>query len=95
MTVKLNKNKISPSLEEMEKKLGEVPKKAYKFFKKQTPKRSGNARRKTKFRNGTIVADYPYAKPLDSGHSKKAPKGMTEPTQVFWEKLVRKIMRKK
>ena len=53
---------------------------AYKTFVKNTPVRSGNARRNTRLRGNTIDADYPYAQRLEEGWSKQAPKGMTEPT---------------
>lgn len=79
----------------MEKELSKVPKQTYEFFKKKTPRKTGQARRKTILKGGnTIVANYPYATALDEGHSKQAPKGMTEPTQEYWKALVRKIMRK-
>lgn len=53
---------------------------AYKAFVKNTPIRSGNARRKTKKSGNTINADYPYAQRLEEGYSQQAPQGMTEPT---------------
>lgn len=53
---------------------------AYKAFVKNTPIRSGNARRNTKKSGHTINADYPYAQRLEEGYSKQAPQGMTEPT---------------
>lgn len=53
---------------------------AYKAFVKNTPIRSGNARRKTKKSGNTIDANYPYAQRLEEGYSKQAPNGMTEPT---------------
>lgn len=53
---------------------------AYKAFVKNTPIRSGNARRKTKKSGNTIDANYPYAQRLEEGYSKQAPQGMTEPT---------------
>lgn len=53
---------------------------AYDRFKNHTPYRKGNARKNTKKTNNNIIADYPYAKRLEEGYSKLAPKGMTEPT---------------
>lgn len=53
---------------------------AYKAFVKNTPIRSGNARRNTKKSNNSIDANYAYAQRLEEGWSKQAPKGMTEPT---------------
>lgn len=53
---------------------------AYKAFVKNTPEKSGNARRNTKKSGNSIDANYPYAQRLEEGWSSKAPKGMTEPT---------------
>lgn len=53
---------------------------AYKAFVKNTPVRSGNARRNTKKQGKVINADYPYAQRLEEGYSQQAPNGMTEPT---------------
>jgi len=53
---------------------------AYKAFVKNTPYRSGNARRNTKKFGNNIDANYPYAQRLEEGYSRQAPKGMTEPT---------------
>lgn len=69
---------------------------AYKAFVKNTPIRSGNARRKTKKSGNSIDANYPYAQRLEEGYSKQAPKGMTEPTleevrQYVYNKLGVKI----
>jgi hypothetical protein len=53
---------------------------AYKAFVKNTPVRSGNARRNTRKSGNAIDANYAYAQRLEEGWSKQAPKGMTEPT---------------
>ena len=67
-------------------KIAEV---GYQTFVKSTPRRSGNAKRKTTRQGKTINADYPYAKVLDDGRgfrdgqmrgSTQAPDGMTTPT---------------
>jgi len=92
MTVK--KDKITPSLEEIEKGLLAIPKKAHKFFKKTTPIDTGYARRRTRLQGNTIKAGYKYASYLDKGHSKQAPNGMSKPTLDYLNDLVRKIMRK-
>lgn len=56
---------------------------AYTVFYKNTPVRSGNARRNTELRQDEIQARYPYARRLDEGYSKQSPKGMVEPT-IKW-----------
>lgn len=80
------------------KKLSGVPDaltdEAYKYFKKTTPVRSGNARRNTKQRGSAIIADYPYAQRLDEGYSRQAPRGMTRPTLRFIEKKMTQLIRR-
>ena len=96
--VKLNiKNNITSSIKKKQKELDKLPEEAYKFFKAQTPIRTGNARRNTKLDkvNDEIVADYPYATKLDEGYSKQSPQGMTKPTEKFIQKRANQIMRKK
>lgn len=88
------KNQISPSLKRIEEQLKTLPQLAYKEFVKATPVRSGNARRRTKLKNNTIEANYPYAKRLDEGYSKQSPEGMSKPTEDFIQKRTDKIMRK-
>lgn len=70
----------------------------YEFFKKSTPKDKGYARRNTKYkensRKAEINADYPYAKRLDDGYSKQAPKGMSKPSLKYLEKTLSKEFRK-
>jgi hypothetical protein len=75
-------NEIVKRLEELKKLLSdkEIAKEGFKFFRSKTPVLSGNARRKTFLNGTTIEADYPYARRLDDGYSKKAKDGMTEPT---------------
>jgi hypothetical protein len=95
MSVTLNVNTMSSSLKRIQKKLAQVPKEAFKEFVSDTPIRSGNARRKTKLKGQTIVADYPYAKRLDEGYSKQSPDGMTKPTEAFIQKRVAQILKGK
>lgn len=85
---------MSPSLNKIKDDLKNVPKQAHKFFVDKTPKQSGNARNKTILSNDEIVAKYPYARRLDKGYSKQAPRGMTIPTIDFIKRLIRGIMRK-
>jgi len=53
---------------------------AYRAYVRNTPIRSGNARRSTHKSGNSIDANYAYAQRLEEGYSKQAPKGMTEPT---------------
>lgn len=73
-------------------KLESIPelsmKNAHIFLRNKTPKRSGNARNKTRRNNLTIKSDYPYAGRLDDGWSKQAPKGFTGPTLDYLENFI-------
>jgi hypothetical protein len=63
---------------------------AWTIFYKNTPVRSGNARRNTELRRDEIQANYPYATRLDEGYSKQSPKGMVEPTMKWLQDYVKK-----
>lgn len=93
MTVRLDKDTITPSIEKMKAALQQLPKAAYNEWVKITPIDTGNARRKTKLNQTTIEAQYPYAQRLDEGYSKQAPKGMSEPVKKFIEREMKRIMR--
>ena len=95
MSVTLNVNTITSSIQKIQKKLLQVPKEAHAEFVQETPIRSGNARRNTKLEGTKIKARYPYAKKLDEGYSKQAPDGMTKPTEQFIKKRVAAILRGK
>lgn len=88
-------NTISSNIKRIQKELNELPKEAKKEFVKNTPIRSGNARRSTRLNKNKIEANYPYATKLDEGSSKQSPDGMTKPTEQFIKKRVKEIMRKK
>jgi hypothetical protein len=71
------------------KKLADdLPEQAYHQFIKNTPVDTGNARKRTKLQNNTIVADYVYSQRLDAGYSDQAPKGMVEPTEKWIQQEV-------
>lgn len=95
MGIKLVKDLVTPSLTKIENNLEGIPRKALDFFVKQTPKDTGNARRKTRLQgNKTILAGYDYATELDKGTSTQAPKGMTKPTKEYIDRLIRLGVRK-
>lgn len=52
----------------------------YPVFVRNTPIKTGNARRNTTKGNGEIEASYPYAHRLDNGWSRQSPNGMVTPT---------------
>lgn len=95
MEIKVNTKDVT----KMFKQLGGVPddvhNDAFKFLRQETPKRSGNARRKTKKESGLRIGSrYPYAQRLDDGWSRQAPNGFTDPTIDKMAQLVDKEIRK-
>lgn len=62
---------------------------AYRYFRSITPKDTGNARRNTRQASNEIRAEYPYARRLDNGYSKQAPKGMVTPTIEYLRKYIK------
>jgi hypothetical protein len=89
------KDNITKSLRRIEMQLVQLPKEAFKEFVKDTPVRSGNARRRTRLSGNKIIAGYNYAQKLDEGFSKQAPKGMTTPTEEFVKQRVSAILKRK
>lgn len=73
---------------ELRERLDTLPREAHTEFIKNTPKRSGNARRNTRLQDNKIVADYAYSQRLDEGYSKQAPEGMTKPTEQWIQREV-------
>ena len=94
MSIKMTVNTMDSQIDAINRQLQAVPQEAYKEFTKNTPIRTGNARRNTRLRQNVIQADYAYAQPLDDGYSSQSPNGMTEPTLKYVRALVRKILRK-
>lgn len=95
MSVTFNVNSLKNTVKSIQKKLNNLPKEAYTEFVKDTPIRTGNARRKTTLNGHTINANYPYAQRLDDGYSPQSPDGMTKPTLAFVKKRLKQIMKGK
>ena len=93
MTVRLAVDTITPSVRRMQAALAALPQQAFTVWIRNTPVRSGNARRRTRLNQRTIQADYAYAQRLDEGWSQQSPQGMTEPTERFIQQQMNKIMR--
>lgn len=87
-------DRITPNIERIQKQLDAFPREAFTFWVSVTPIDKGGARRKTKLRGNTIIADYPYAQRLNEGWSKQAPEGMAKPTEIFLEQRLKEILRK-
>lgn len=90
---KVNTTQTDKLFRELESRMESLPQDALKEFVKNTPRRSGNARRSTRLDKTTIVADYPYAQRLDEGYSQKSPDGMTQPTQDWIEQEVNRRLK--
>lgn len=94
MKITQTRNTITASLDNIQANLKTVPRKAYEYWRSITPVRSGNARRKTSLSGNRILANYPYAVPLDRGWSRQAPQGMSRPTETYLRQLIRRTLRK-
>lgn len=89
------KDKISVDINKKISQLRQVPNRAFNFFVRQTPIRTGNARNHTRLNRDTIIANYPYAQRLDTGYSRQAPDGMSRPTEVYVQKIVDQIIKRR
>lgn len=95
MALRLETDLITPSLTRIDQKLRKLAADAFDVFYKNTPRRSGNARSKTRLHGSEIRADYAYAERLDDGYSRQAPEGMTRPTEDFIQRRTKEIIRRK
>lgn len=94
ITLKVTSNSITASVRRLEKNLNNLPNLAHAEFVKNTPKKTGNARNRTRVSKNTIQANYEYASELEAGRSRQAPRGMIAPTVKFIRAYLKKIMRK-
>lgn len=95
---------MTNSLKRIQRKLDKLPKEAFNEFVKNTPVKTGNAKRNTKLKGNTIHADYAYGSVLDKGRhmtsrgmrgSEQAPQGMSKPTEEFIQKRITQIIKAK
>ena len=94
--MKLNKADLKRLQNDIDKAITNSMDSTFTYYKKETPKKGGNARNKTKFNKSrnSINSNYDYAGRLDSGWSKQAPKGFTKPSLNFLEKQITRKFRK-
>ena len=90
----VNKREVMDMFAKMSVMPEEVMSDAGKYFKQITPRNKGYAQDNTKTKQETITAGYPYAGRLDDGWSKKAPKGMSEPTIKEIDNLIDDYIKK-
>lgn len=93
-SLKLKTARVARAATRKQRDLNKIPERAHKKFVKLTPVKTGNARRRTKLQGETIKANYPYAHPLDNGHSKQARNGMSKPTVEYIRDLLEQILGK-
>lgn len=102
MNIKMNidTRQLDIKLRDAKKVIDTAMPQIYQEFVKNTPIRSGNARRNTSVNGKTIQAQYPYASVLNDGRgfrdgqmrgSIQAPKGMVEPTKQFAMALIQRL----
>lgn len=96
LDVKVDTTAMNQSLMRVQRALSSLPQDTLDEFRKNTPKRTGNARRKTKLNGHTIEADYPYAQRLEDNWSKQTKgQGIIKPTLKWLRNRVRQIARMK
>ena len=88
---RIDRREFDRLLDDLEDLPDDVMSEAGDYYKRITPRRDGNAQRKTYTRGNTIHSDYAYAGRLDDGYSKQAPKGMSEPTIKYIKELTDKL----
>ena len=94
MAIRLTQDNITPSIEAIQRNLADLPQRATDYWRSITPKRTGYARSHTRRSGDSIVADYNYAKQLDEGTSRQAPRGMSKPTEQYIAQTLKTIVRK-
>lgn len=92
-STKVNLKQFLRQMRQAEQVAEDLPEAAWRYFVKITPRDTGNAQRRTRLEQSTIVADYPYSKRLDTGWSKQAPDGMTNPTERWIEQEVKRRLK--
>ena len=91
MTLRRLSNNIDRRIKKVNDRLKTIPADAAAVFRGVTPIDTGNAKRSTKLKNTSIVADYDYANRLNTGYSRQAPGGMTDPTIKYIRDQISKI----
>lgn len=92
ITFKVLTNGILATTKKKAQQLQQLPKDAHRVWVQNTPIDTGNARRKTQLKGNVIDANYPYAVPLDQGHSRQSKQGMSKPTEAYIRRRLRTIL---
>jgi hypothetical protein len=104
--VKFDKSILLGKINDLKKVTQQAMPLIYAEYVRNTPVasvRGGNARNNTRYHSNIITADYNYASVLDAGRgfrdgqmrgSEQAPKGMSDPTKIFAQKLIPQLAKK-
>ena len=87
------RDNITPEIQRKLRELDQLASGAFEVWRASTPRRTGNARNRTRLQGDTIQANYQYAVPLDQGSSRQAPQGMNTPTLKWLRQQLNRIMR--
>lgn len=80
---KVDLSSFNQQMAKLKEQFSDLPEAAHREFVKNTPIKTGNARRNTDLRDTRIVADYNYSQELDQGRSRQSPDGMVKPTEQW------------
>ena len=79
---------FNKQMAKLTEQLDDLPEAAHAEFIRNTPVRTGNARRNTELRDTRIIANYNYSQQLEDGGSRQAPEGMIKPTEQWIQREV-------
>jgi hypothetical protein len=86
---KVNLTQFNKQINQALHAFDDLPEFAEKTMQKNTPIRSGNARRNTNLQGNTVVADYAYAQRLEDNYSPQTRgQGIIAPTEKEIQKEV-------
>lgn len=92
--VKVNNSKLHRKMSRMNRALDNAWQDTGEYFRKITPYRGGNARRRTRVNDRKIHANYAYAARLDAGWSRQAPNGMVMPSVKYFKRKLKSNIRR-
>lgn len=89
----MTKGNIERSMRRLQSRIDDIRKDAHREFVKNTPIRTGNARKNTELRGKEIQANYDYSIRLEKdGWSRQAPNGMSQPTIDHVKTIVKRTI---
>jgi len=95
LSIKIDARGLKSKLKRWTFQVEQLPERALAQFIKETPIRTGNARRNTVLQSkNTISGEYPYSRRLENGWSKQAPNGMVTPTEKWLTKEFNRIFKR-